>query len=202
MNGKEKCKLFKAMRREIAEANGIVYLSAECNYEGDCPGYCPKCDAESRYLDSELNRLAAEGKTLKITGISYQNFVQEYEKTAASEETATTTESDPDGMFLLGEEETGAERMSDIIAEMTVEELDLSLTAYRPLKKAGFNTVGDLSALSKTELFGIRNLSKKSAEEIIEKLSRLHIELEDYEQFATMGVLLPTEDGFFDDDPL
>ena len=67
MTGKEKCELLKAMRREIAEANGIVYLTSECTFQGNCPGYCPKCDAEARYLDSELNRLAKEGKTGCLT---------------------------------------------------------------------------------------------------------------------------------------
>ena len=65
MNGKEKCNLLKAMRKEIAEANGIVYLSAECDQKDGCPGYCPKCDEEARYLDTELERLEAEGIEIK-----------------------------------------------------------------------------------------------------------------------------------------
>ena len=65
MNGKEKCNLLKAMRKEIAEANGIPYNSAECPHTGDCPGYCPKCDEEARYLDTELERLEANGAEIK-----------------------------------------------------------------------------------------------------------------------------------------
>ena len=53
MTGKEKCKLLKAIRREIAETNGIVYLTSECTFEGECKGTCPKCDAEIRMGDLE-----------------------------------------------------------------------------------------------------------------------------------------------------
>lgn len=66
LNGRKKCEFMKAIRKEIAERNGIEYLSAECHSSGACPGHCPKCDAESRYLDMELNRLAAEGKEISL----------------------------------------------------------------------------------------------------------------------------------------
>lgn len=81
MTGKEKCELMKALRKEIAEANGIVYLTTTCNFEGDCPGFCPKCDAEARYLDQELNRLAKEGKTIKVSSVSYHEFLDKIETT-------------------------------------------------------------------------------------------------------------------------
>lgn len=66
MNGREKCRFLKEIRKEIAERNGIEYLSAECHSSAACPGHCPKCDAESRYLDMELSRLANSGKEISF----------------------------------------------------------------------------------------------------------------------------------------
>lgn len=66
MNGREKCRFLKEIRKEIAERNGIKYLSAECHSSAACPGHCPKCDAESRYLDMELSRLANSGKEISF----------------------------------------------------------------------------------------------------------------------------------------
>ena len=76
MTGKQKCEMLKQLRKALAEANGIIYLSAECTYIGNCRGYCEKCDAEARYLDSELNRLARAGKTIKVTDVAYQTFLK------------------------------------------------------------------------------------------------------------------------------
>ena len=75
MTGREECALMKALRKEIAEANGIIYLSSECDFVGDCPGHCPKCDDEARYLDAELARLANEGVTIKLAHLPYQDFI-------------------------------------------------------------------------------------------------------------------------------
>lgn len=48
---------------KIAEENGITYVPAECHHEGDCPGTCPRCDAELRYLKNEINK--KHGKSAK-----------------------------------------------------------------------------------------------------------------------------------------
>ena len=47
MTGKEKCELLKAIRKNIAEMNGIEYYPEQCDHEGNCPGFCPRCDMEA-----------------------------------------------------------------------------------------------------------------------------------------------------------
>jgi len=74
MTGKEKCKLLRQIRKEIAESNGIVYLISECTFEGECKGTCPKCDAEIRYLDAEIRRMAQSGKSITLSGLSLATF--------------------------------------------------------------------------------------------------------------------------------
>lgn len=66
-----------SIRRQIAEANGIVYMEAECGHEGDCLGTCPKCDAQIRYLDAELNRKIASGEKVTVSGLSVDAFEKE-----------------------------------------------------------------------------------------------------------------------------
>lgn len=70
MTNKQKCDLARQIRKGIAEANGIVYLSAECSNSQECTGSCAICDAEAAYLDGELNRLASDGKHLTLATLN------------------------------------------------------------------------------------------------------------------------------------
>ena len=70
MNGKAKCKILKEIRREIAESNDIYYVVSECPHQGDCTGTCPRCEAEVAYLERELKKRQALGKTVLIAGLA------------------------------------------------------------------------------------------------------------------------------------
>lgn len=70
MRGKEKCKALKEIRRRIAESNDITYAVSECSYQGECKGTCPKCEAELRYLERELEKKKNLGKAVCVVGIS------------------------------------------------------------------------------------------------------------------------------------
>ena len=54
MKGKKRCKILKEIRQQIAQNNDIEFITSECKHQGDCPGTCPKCEAEVRYLEREL----------------------------------------------------------------------------------------------------------------------------------------------------
>lgn len=68
--GKNTCKILKDIRRQIAESNDIEFVTSECKYQGDCAGTCPKCEAELRYLEAELNRRQQLGKVITLAGLS------------------------------------------------------------------------------------------------------------------------------------
>ena len=68
--GKKTCKILKEIRRQIAEANGIEFVTSECRYKGDCLGSCPKCEAEVRYLEQQLRVRFIAGKAIALAGIS------------------------------------------------------------------------------------------------------------------------------------
>lgn len=59
------------------------------------------------------------------------------------------------------------------LLEMTIEELDLSVRSYNCLKRAGINTVEDLINKSEEDMMKVRNLGRKSLEEVINKLTGL-----------------------------
>lgn len=63
------------------------------------------------------------------------------------------------------------------VLEMTVEELDLSVRSYNCLKRAGINTVDELTQRTEEDMMKVRNLGKKSLEEIQGKLSELELSL-------------------------
>jgi DNA-directed RNA polymerase subunit alpha len=63
------------------------------------------------------------------------------------------------------------------VLEMTIEELDLSVRSYNCLKRAGINTVEELSSKSEEDMMKVRNLGKKSLEEVIQKLEELELGL-------------------------
>ena len=61
--------------------------------------------------------------------------------------------------------------------EMTIEELDLSVRSFNCLKRAGINTVEDLINKSEDEMMKVRNLGRKSLEEVVAKLDSLGFKL-------------------------
>lgn len=68
--GKLTCKILKEIRRQIADANGIEFVTSECRYKGDCLGTCPKCEAEVRYLEQQIRIRSLAGKAIALAGIS------------------------------------------------------------------------------------------------------------------------------------
>jgi len=63
------------------------------------------------------------------------------------------------------------------VLEMTIEELDLSVRSYNCLKRAGINTVQELTQRSMDDMMKVRNLGKKSLEEVEQKLEALGLGL-------------------------
>ena len=69
------------------------------------------------------------------------------------------------------------EAVKDKIMEMTIEELDLSVRSFNCLKRASINTVEDLVSKTQEEMIKVRNLGRKSLEEVIQKLAMMGLSL-------------------------
>ena len=163
MTGREKCSLLRQIRKEIAESNGIVYLTSECTYQGnDCTGTCPKCDAELRYLDAELARKAESGSPITLAGLTLN------------------------AMLDVVHAKNG---MLDFDAPIT--ELRLSLQSQRCLERAGIDTVGILTSSCKQDILSLPNMSRKCFTEIMQALTEHGFSLTDNDDdvFAEMGAI-------------
>lgn len=74
-----------------------------------------------------------------------------------------------DAEIMVEKDDKGKEKA----LEMTIEELDLSVRSFNSLKRAGINTVEDLINKSEDEMMKVRNLGRKSLEEVMAKLDSL-----------------------------
>lgn len=74
-----------------------------------------------------------------------------------------------DAEIMVEKDDKGKEKA----LEMTIEELDLSVRSFNCLKRAGINTVEDLVSKTEEEMMKVRNLGRKSLEEVVEKLHSL-----------------------------
>ena len=76
--------------------------------------------------------------------------------------------------IMVEKEETKKDKVSD----MTIEEMDLSVRSYNCLKRAGINYVQDLADKTEEEMMKVRNLGRKSFEEVVFKMKELGLELQ------------------------
>jgi len=83
------------------------------------------------------------------------------------------TDEAKDAEIMVEKEEDKKEK----VLEMTIEELDLSVRSYNCLKRAGINTVQELITKTEEDMMKVRNLGRKSLEEVQEKLAELNLSL-------------------------
>ena len=74
------------------------------------------------------------------------------------------------------------EAKKEKVLEMTIEELDMSVRSFNCLKRAGIDTVEDLISRTEEDMIKVRNLGKKSLEEVIQKLRSLGLDLKREEE--------------------
>jgi DNA-directed RNA polymerase subunit alpha len=72
------------------------------------------------------------------------------------------------------------EKADDDFSDKAIEELDLSVRSYNCLKRAGIQTIRELTQRSEEEMMKVRNLGKKSLKEIKDKLQALNLSFRDY----------------------
>lgn len=175
MTGKEKCEMLRSIRRQIAEANGIVYMEAECGHEGDCLGTCPKCDAQIRYLDAELNRKIASGEKVTVSGLSVDAFEKILKNSTSTDETSSENGEDNEISDVSGSNDESDEEYYDTSSRQSmggllswsrgnpldIEDLDLSVRSCNCLRRAGIYTVEALCDRTPEDLMKVRRVRIK-----------------------------------------
>ena len=117
------------------------------------------------WTDGTISAKEAVSLAAKILNRQLNHFVE------LSDEVGSTE-------IMEKKEDTGRDK----VLEMTIEELDLSVRAFNCLTRAGVNSVGDLINKSPDEMMKVRNLGKKSLEEVISKLEALGFNLNTEEE--------------------
>jgi len=152
MTHPEKRQLLRELRRTLAQLNDIPFLSSEEPCAPDCDGSCPICEAELRWLETELNRRAAEGKTIRLCGADPVPVAEVVTPPAPAAE----------------------ERRRD----MSLEDLGLSLRTRVSLDGHGITGVRQLRQMSVSDLKKVRNMTQEGLDEIEYQLGLLGLTLE------------------------
>ena len=182
---------------EMTVARGRGYIPAEKNkHEGDPIGTIP-IDS----LFSPVERVNYRVEQTRVGNVTdYDRLILEVwtNGTIKPEEAVSRAASilvvhlklfqKIDGLAVEPEEpvQTFVEEVDDTASktlEMTIEDLDLSVRSFNCLKRAGIHTVGDLVEKTEDEMMRVRNLGRKSLEEVKKKLDELNLTLKknDYE---------------------
>jgi DNA-directed RNA polymerase subunit alpha len=181
-----------ALNMEIALSKGRGYVPAENNKEAGLPiGIIP---VDSIYTPVKKVNYTVE-KTRVGQVADYDRLVLEIwtDGTIKPDEAASLSGkimSEHLNLFInmtdsIGGVEIMVEKEEDKkekVLEMTIEELDLSVRSYNCLKRAGINTVEELADKSEDDMMKVRNLGKKSMEEVKHKLNELGLGLRSEEE--------------------
>ena len=112
--GKQTCKILKEIRRQIAAENDIDLVIEECTYKGDCLGTCPRCEAEVRYLERELEKRQRLGKVAVFAGMSLGTLLG----ATSCDSTKPMTEKEPLGGEVMAVRPEVPEVVKDTIPQL------------------------------------------------------------------------------------
>ncbi|MDE7473596.1 MAG: energy transducer TonB [Muribaculaceae bacterium] len=199
--GKQTCKILKEIRRQIAEANGIEFVTSECRYKGDCLGTCPKCEAEVRYLEQQLRARSLTGKAVALAGISAGMILM-----SGCSGTSTKPQSNDK---MLGETMTDTEMVEEIEeGEATILEDSVSLTQ----DSNGLSTIknGEVTdAITNTEIVVFGDIEEDSPidEKVIDLGGKEEVSINNVETIRLHGEVCtidigpsyPNEKGVYDE---
>ena len=173
---------------EVTLSHGRGYVSAEKN-KAARPGVVGVIPIDSIYTPVykvnytvENTRVGASSDYDKLTvevwtdgTISARDAVSLGAKILSDHFTLFTDLSDNLGDKSIVVEKAADQR--DKVLELTIEELDLSVRSFNCLKRANINTVEDLISKTEDEMMKVRNLGRKSLEEVINKLAMMGLTL-------------------------
>lgn len=164
----------EANKAELAATTGIVGVLPidsiytpvlKVNYNVDNTRVGQKTDYDRLTLDVWTNGVISAQEAVSLAAkvlIEHLDlFVSLSDKGASAE-------------VMIEKSDQGKEK----VLEMTIEELDLSVRSFNCLKRAGINTVEDLINKSEDDMMKVRNLGRKSLEEVVEKLKSLGFQLQ------------------------
>ncbi len=183
LNGGSDCKLYM----ELTITKGRGYQGADKNKGEDLP--IGVIAVDSIYTPVERVNLTVENTRVgQITDFDKLSLDVYTNGTLAPDEAvslAAKVLSEHLSLFIdLSEVAASADVMAeketddkDKVLDMNIDELELSVRSYNCLKRAGINTVGELTNKTSDDMMKVRNLGRKSLEEVLAKLKELGLQL-------------------------
>ena len=177
---------------ELTITNGRGYVSADKNKSDDLP--IGVIAVDSIYTPVERVNMAVENTRVgqmtdydKLTLEIYTNGTLDPDEAVSL---AAKVLSEHLNLFIdLSEISQNAEIMvekenneKEKVLEMNIDELELSVRSYNCLKRAGINTVEELCSRTSEDMMKVRNLGRKSLEEVLAKLKELGLQLNSSEE--------------------
>ena len=188
LSGGKESKLYM----ELTITKGSGYVSAEKNKSEDLP--IGVIAVDSIYTPVERVNMTVENTRVgQVTDYDKLTLDVYTNGTLAPDEAvslAAKVLSEHLGLFIdLSENAKTAEVMvekeddeKEKVLEMSIDELELSVRSYNCLKRAGINTVEELTNKTSDDMMKVRNLGRKSLEEVLAKLKELGLELNNAEE--------------------
>ena len=188
LNGGVDCKLYM----ELTITSGRGYVSAEKNKDTDLPIGVIAVDSIFTPVE-RVNLTVANTRVGQITDYDKLTLDVYTNGTLAPDEAvslAAKVLSEHLNLFIdLSENARTAEVMiekedneKEKVLEMNIDELELSVRSYNCLKRAGINTVEELTNRTPEDMMKVRNLGRKSLEEVLAKLKELGLQLNPSEE--------------------
>ena len=172
---------------ELTITNGRGYVSADKNKSDDLPIGVLAVDSiytpvERVNMSVENTRVGQQTDYDKLTLEIYTNGTLDPDEAVSL---AAKVLSEHLNLFIdLSENAKTAEVMvekenneKEKVLEMNIDELELSVRSYNCLKRAGINTVEELCSRTSEDMMKVRNLGRKSLEEVLAKLKELGLQL-------------------------
>ena len=175
------------LRMELTVSNGRGYVSADRNKSEDQP--IGVIAVDSIYTPVErVNIIVEDTRVGQVTDFDKLTMDVHTNGTLSPDEAvslAAKVLSEHLKLFIdLSENAKTAEVMSEEksdgkekVLEMSIDELELSVRSFNCLKRAGINTVEELTSRTSEDMMKVRNLGRKSLEEVLEKLKELGLSL-------------------------
>ena len=188
LNGGKESKLYM----QLTITNGRGYISAEKNKEADLPIGVIAVDSiytpvERVNVTVQNTRVGQQTDFDKLTMDVYTNGTLAPDEAVSL---AAKVLSAHLGLFVdLSESAKSVDVMvekdddeKEKVLEMSIDELELSVRSYNCLKRAGINTVQELTNRTPEDMMKVRNLGRKSLEEVLAKLKELNLQLNPSEE--------------------
>ena len=159
MTGEERRKWLQRIRRRIAEYNDIVYMQSE-QHEKDCAGDCKVCQAEARYIDSELTRKAKLGGDVKLSSILSEVF----------------NEKSPDENSLPNNDQKTVSKGKNAIS---IDELELTIHLDSAVRRYGISNTDELYSMLKNDPVNMKKKLRGGYRYLVERLMELGYKITD-----------------------